>query len=109
MTAHEAAFTRKTVPGADGEAIITAVNAVADRRTEFEGNGTLQFDGEVRDAAAGIELKGGDDGVGGTGGDASCAGAATVLFRAVGVKRQGGEDFRQENPVAEATADEIRV
>ncbi len=65
---HEAAFAGETVPGTNRQAIVAAVNAVADGGAEFDGDGALEFDGEIGNAAAGIELEGRGDGVGGAGG-----------------------------------------
>src|SRR5205814_7112873 len=50
-----AALLRKLVPGADGEAIVAAIDAVADAFSEFVRNGPLVLDGEIGDAAPRIE------------------------------------------------------
>jgi len=46
---------RELVPGADREAIVAAIDPVADRLAEFARNRALVFDGEIGNAAAGIE------------------------------------------------------
>ena len=72
-------------------------------------DGSFEFDGEVGDAAAGIEDEGLGDGLGRAGGDAAAASAAAVFFRRVGGEFCGGEDFGEEEPVAEGAADEVGV
>jgi hypothetical protein len=67
MIAQNAAFLGKTIPGAGLEAIVATVDAVADGGAEFLGDGTFEFDGEVGDATAGIELEWSCDGFSGTG------------------------------------------
>ena len=49
---------RELVPGADGEAIVAAVDAVADRVAEFARDRALVLDGKIGDAAPRIELVG---------------------------------------------------
>ncbi len=68
----------EAIPWAGVEAVVTAVDAVADGAAEFVRNGTFVFDGEVGDAAGGIELAGGGDCVGGAGGDAGGTFATVV-------------------------------
>ena len=53
---------RELVPGADGETIITAVDAVAERLTEFQRDWPGVLDGQVGDTAARIELIGREEG-----------------------------------------------
>lgn len=106
---HERACAREAVPWTGCEAIVAAVNAVADGGAELLGNGALEFDGEVGDATSGVELEGGGDGGGGTGLDASSAGAAAVRFRGVGFEFEGGDDLGEKYPVAELAADEVGV
>ena len=59
---HHLAFASEAVPGANGEAIVAAENAVANQGAKFERDGAFEFDGEVGDAEARIELEGGFDG-----------------------------------------------
>lgn len=106
---HEGTLLGESIPRASGEAIVAAVDAVAKGGAEFFGDGAFEFDGEVGDAEAGIELEGGDDGLCGASGDATGAGAAAVGFGGVGVQGECGEDFCEEKPVAESAADEVGV
>src|SRR5688572_26062360 len=50
------AWLREPVPGTDQLAIVAAVHAVADKRAKLLRDRALVLDGEVRDAATGIEL-----------------------------------------------------
>jgi len=54
---HHRALARELVPRANRQTIIAAVNPIADERPQFDGNGSFQFDGEIRDAAARIEVE----------------------------------------------------
>ena len=65
-------------------------------------DGAFELDGQVGDAAAGIELERGGDGGGRAGGDAAGAGAATVLLRRVRLQFERGDDLGEEEPVARA-------
>ena len=107
--AQEGGGAGEAVPGAGGEAVVAAVDAGAEGAAEFEGDGAFEFDGVVGEAAAGIKLEGGGDGLGGAGGEAAGAGAAAVFFGSVGFEFEGGEDFGEEEPVAEGAADEVGV
>ena len=71
------------VPRADGQAVVAAIDAVADRRAEFVRDRPLVLDGEVGDAAPRIEPVGRGKGVGRAGVEAGAAGAAMVLLRRV--------------------------
>ena len=51
------------VPGADGEAVVAAIDAVADRLAEFARDRPLVLDGQVGDAAPRVELVGRREGV----------------------------------------------
>ena len=109
MSLHQTAFARKTVPRAHRQTIVATKNAVADGRAQFDGDGAFQFDGQIGNAAAGIQLERRSNGVGGAGGEAAGAFAAMIFLRRVGFQFQGGDNFRQENPVAEFAADDIGV
>ena len=95
----------EAVPGASGEAVVAAVDAIAEGLAKFEGDGALVFDGEVGEAAAGVELVGGGDGLGGAGGEAAGAFAAVIVEGAVGGDFEGGEDFGEEEVAAEGGVD----
>jgi hypothetical protein len=58
MGLHHCALAGKTVPGTNFEAIIATINTIANQWSQFDGYGTFQFDREIRNASAGIELKG---------------------------------------------------
>lgn len=75
---------RKAIPGANDLAIITAEDAVPHCGAIFYWNGAKMFDGEIRDTFARIDLKGGDDGIGGAGFDTAGTLAAMVGDRFAG-------------------------
>ena len=97
------------VPGADREAIVAAVDPVAHGLAEFGRDVALVLDGEVRDAAPGIEPVGGGERVGRADVEAAAAGAATVGLGVVGREVEGGEQFAEEEPRAVAAGDEVGV
>src|SRR5262249_44541789 len=99
----------ESVPRAGGQTIIAAVYAVSDKGTKFNRDRALEFDREIRDAAAGIQMGRGGDAAGRAGGDAAAAGAAAGFFWGIGIKLVGSDDFREEDPIAEPAADEVRV
>src|SRR5574343_1980227 len=49
------ALGRESVPGANQLAVVTAVDAVAHGFAEFDGNAALMLDGQVADAATGVD------------------------------------------------------
>lgn len=71
------------VPGANGLAIIAAVDAVSDQRTKRFVNGTGMFDGQVRNTPPSIQTLGRDNGLGGADVHAGLA-AATVPTHRLG-------------------------
>ena len=95
----------EAVPGTGVEAVVAAVDATAEGAAELEGDGAFAFDGEVGEAAAGVHLTGGGDGLGGAGGDAAGAGAAVVGGFLVRGQVEGGDDFSEEEPGAELAVD----
>ena len=106
---HLAGRLRELVPRADGEAIVAAIDAVAHGGAEFARDRAGMLDGEIGDAAAGIEAVGRREGLGRADIEAGLAGAAMVgLGR---VRRQGrlGQDGAEEEPRAELPADQIGV
>ena len=109
MGFHQVSFDGKAVPGARGEAIITTINAIADGSTHFNGNGALEFDGEVGNAKPGIQLEGCRDGLSGASGDAAGALAAMIGLRSVRFQFEMGDDFGQEKPIAQFSADQVGV
>ena len=109
MRPHHGPFFCEPVPGTGRKAIITSEDSVPDRFSKLNWNGTFQFDGEIGNAASGVELEGRGERVGGTGGEAARAGTAAVFLGLVRLQIQGGEDFPQKQPVAESAADEVGV
>jgi hypothetical protein len=47
-------LSRELVPGADGEAVVAAVDPVAEQRAKLGVDRAVVLDGEVGDAAAGV-------------------------------------------------------
>jgi hypothetical protein len=74
----------RTCSRADGEAVVAAIDAVADRLAEFMRDRPLVLDGEVGNAAARVDAIGRGKGLGRTGVEAGAAGAAMVAVRRVG-------------------------
>src|SRR5258706_2412738 len=56
---HDLALAREAVPGANCQTIIATINSVADGAPKLDRNRAFEFDREVGDAAAGVELEGG--------------------------------------------------
>jgi hypothetical protein len=67
------------------------------------------LDGEIGDAAPGVETVGRDDGGSGADVDAGLAGAAVVGFRCVDRQGQVGIDFAEEKPRAMVAAQQQGV
>lgn len=93
------------VPGANFQADIAAVDAVADGAAEFFGDGAFVFDGEIGNAAAGIDAVRCDDRVGGTGNNATDAFATMIDGGRISREGESGEDFCEEEPCAKAAMD----
>ena len=87
---------RELVPGTHQLAIVAPENAVAHRRAQFHGDAAAQLDGEIGDAAPGVQLVGADDGAGGAGIDAPAAAAAVRGSRRVDRQRQVGVQLAEE-------------
>src|SRR3546814_9719074 len=81
---------RKLVPRADGEAVVAAVDAVAHGRAQRARNVPLVLDGEVGDAASGVEPVRADEGLRRTDVQAAPARAAMIALRRVRLQRQIG-------------------
>ena len=84
------------VPRADGLAIVAAVHLVADQGPHLDGNGALQLDRQVGNAAARVELVRPQDGLRRAHRDARRALAATRRFRRVHGQRHVDEDLAKE-------------
>ena len=85
--------TGELVPGADGQAVVAAVDARADEGRNSNGDAAFEFNREVGDAAAGVQLIRPGDGPGRAGGQAALARPAVRRLGRVG--RQG--DIQQES------------
>ncbi len=97
------------VPRADKLAVVTAVDAVADQRTQRFGNAALEFDGEVGNAAARIELVGRDDGAGRAGVQTGVAATAVLARRRSHWQRQVGVDLTEKEERAGVPGQQQRV
>lgn len=99
----------KLVHGTDELAIVTSENAIADGAPELDRYGSPVFDGEIGNAAPGIEFIGPDDGPGRTDLDTGLATTAMVFDGRVYLKRQSGQDLAQEKIRPAAGCDQVRV
>ncbi len=92
-----------TVPGADVLTNVTAEDVGAHAAAMLFGDWPAEFDGQVGDAAAGIDGPSpveGDDCLGGARFDTAVTGAAAVRGRAIGGEIERREDLAQEKPGA---------
>ena len=97
------------VPGADREAVVAAVDAIAHRGAELPRYVPLVLDREIRDAAPGIELVRRRERVGRAHLQAGAAAAAMIGLRRIGRQREVGEDLAEEQPGAEAARYQVGV
>ena len=100
---------RELVPGAHREAVVAAVDPIADRLPELPRDVPLVLDGEIGDAAPGIELVGRREGVGRADVQAGAAAAAVIALGRVRLDPKVGEDLAEEQPGAEAARDQVAV
>src|SRR5256885_130468 len=91
---------RELVPRTYELAVVTAVDAIADRLAQLNRNGAVVLDGEIGDAAPRIQPPGGDDRTGGAGRDARLAAAAVGGGALIHRQRQ----VRQDPAAKETTA-----
>src|SRR5688500_7818695 len=68
----------KSIPGADHLANVASESPIADQRAQVGWDIVFEFDGEIRNAAFGIECAVGEDALSGAGGDAARA-CATMI------------------------------
>ncbi len=87
---------RKPVPGAGHLAVVAAVDPVADERPQILGNASLQFNGEIGNAAARIELIWTHDRPSGASADAAPAASAVLADRRIDWKRKVGKDLAEK-------------
>ena len=105
-----AARLREAVPRAHQLAVVAAEDTVADGCAHLPGDAALQLDGEVRDAAARVELPGAGEGLCGADIEAGAAAAAVGGVEGrVGRQRDVGVDLAQEKPRPGLGVDEQRV
>ncbi len=104
-----AADAREFVPGADRQAIVAAIDAVADAFPQFPGNRPLMLDRQIGDATARVQLIRRRKGAGRAGVEAGAADSAVVALGRVRPQVEIGEQRAEEKPGAEIAADEIGV
>ena len=97
------------VPRAHREAIVAAIDAVADRFAEFVRDRSLVLDGEIGDAAPRIELVGRGKCRRRTDVEAGPAGAAMIGLGIIARQLERGEDRAEKQPRAELARHEIGV
>src|SRR5256885_7162493 len=82
---------RELVPRTHQLAVVTAVDAIADRLAQLDRNGAVVLDGEIGNAAPRIQPPRGDDRTGGAGRDTGLAAAAVgtgaLIYRQRQVRR----------------------
>ena len=100
---------REFVPGADREAIVAAIDAVADQRAQLVRDRPLVLDRQIGDAAPRIEPVRGRERGGRAGVETAPAGAAMVALGRVGRQRQAQIDLAEEQPGAEIARHEVGV
>lgn len=91
----------EAVPGAGVEAVVAAVDAVADGATEFQRDAPFVLDGEIGNAALCGQLSRAGDCLGRAGLDTGGAFSAVVARSFVGFELEGGKEFAKEKPSAE--------
>ena len=97
------------VPGADGEAVVAAIDAVAHRRAMLLGDRPAMLDGEVADAAPRIEPAWCREGAGRADVEAGAAAAAPILARRIGRQVERRVDLAEEEPGAVLPAHQVGV
>ena len=100
---------RELVPGAHREAIVAAIDAVADGFAKFARDRALVLDGEIGDAAPRIELVGRGKRRRGADVEAGPARAAMVGLGLVLRQIEGREDRAEKQPRAELPRNEVGV
>jgi len=87
--------------------VVTAVYPVTHEWTKLLGNWAIQFDGEVGDAAPGIDLVGGDDGLGWAEIQAGAAVTAVIAERFVDRQREIRIQLPEEKPGSGFAAQQV--
>src|SRR3990167_3226856 len=91
----------EAVPRADDLAVIATEHPVADQRAQIFGDRAFQFDGQVRNAAPGVQHIGADEGIGRA--NVQARSAASAMFGAVrwiDWQRQIDKEFAEEEVTA---------
>jgi len=105
-----AARQRPMVPRTDLLAYVATEDPIAQRRPQVRRDGTGQLDGQIADAAAGVELPGIDQRAGGTSVEARPAGPAVArLDRRVVAQRFGRQQCGEKEPASQPPVQEQGV
>ena len=91
----------EAVPGTGVEAVVAAVDAVADGATEFQWDTSFVLDGEIGNAALCGQLSRGGDSLGRAGLDTGGAFSAVVSRCFIGFELQRGKELAKEKPSTE--------
>ncbi len=97
------------IPGTGQLAVVTAENPVADQGAKRRGDRPAVFNGEIGDAAAGIEVVGGTDRPGRADIEAPPTTATQWSLRLAHRQRQIGINFTQEEPGPHVPIEQERV
>jgi hypothetical protein len=100
---------RELVPGADRQAIVAAIDAVANQGAHLARDRPLQFDGQIGNAAPGVELIRCREGRCGADVETAPAGTAMVALGLVGRQLQRGENSAEEEPRAHTARHQVGV
>src|SRR5687767_1537525 len=103
MRSHHVRFRSEPVPGTSSKAIVTPVDAVADRGAQFLRNRAFELNRQIRNAAPRIQLKWGGDRLRRTCIQAARACATEVFLRLVGLDFNRADDLREKKPVPQLT------
>ena len=88
----------KAVPGAGGDAVVTAIDVVAHLFPQVMRDRSLVLDGQIGDAPPRIHAIGAKEGICGAGCQATRAGAAASAFGLGRAQIQRRVDFPQKKP-----------
>jgi hypothetical protein len=99
----------KFIPRTDGQTIVAAIDAIANRGPKFFRDRSLMFNCQIGNAAPGIELVRRCKGLGRTSGLAGGAAATMVWLRRINIKLKRGVNRAEKQPTAMLAADQIAV
>ena len=100
---------REFIPGADCQAIITTIDAIAHGLAELLRDRAVMFDREVGDAAPRIQPIGRREGLGGADIKAARARAAMINFCRISAEIERGVNLAQKQPGPMGAGDKIGV